>query len=77
MVRMQGKRESSMLASLTKRQKEIILTAVAQGYFEFPRRISLTGLGELLGIRPSTVSEILRSAERRLVARAFGKGAHL
>lgn len=65
------------MASLTRRQKEIILTAMAHGYFEFPRRISLTGLGELFGVRPSTVSEILRSAERRLMASAFGAGAYL
>ncbi|MDG7008258.1 MAG: helix-turn-helix domain-containing protein [Nitrososphaerota archaeon] len=59
-------------ATLTGRQKEIMATAVAQGYFEFPRRISLTGLSELVGIKPSTLSEILRSAERRIMANALG-----
>ena len=59
-------------ATLTGRQKEIMATAVAQGYFEFPRKISLTGMSELVGVKPSTLSEILRSAERRIMANALG-----
>ena len=59
-------------ATLTGRQKEIIATAVAQGYFEFPRKISLTNLSQLVGIKPSTLSEILRSAERRIMENAVG-----
>ena len=59
-------------ATLTGRQKEIIVTAVAQGYFEFPRKISLTNLSQLVGIKPSTLSEILRSAERRIMENAVG-----
>lgn len=59
-------------ATLTGRQKEIIVTAVAQGYFEFPRKISLTNLSKLVGIKPSTLSEILRCAERRIMENAVG-----
>jgi hypothetical protein len=59
--------------TLTGRQKEIMAAAVAQGYFEFPRRISLTGLSQLVGVKPSTLSEILRSAERRIMANALGE----
>ena len=59
-------------ASLTGRQEEILATAVASGYFEFPRRISLTGLSHLVGVRPSTLSEILRSAEKRIMENAVG-----
>jgi predicted DNA binding protein len=58
--------------TLTGRQKEIIATAVAQGYFEFPRKISLTNLSQLVGVKPSTLSEILRSAERRIMENAVG-----
>jgi predicted DNA binding protein len=58
--------------TLTGRQKEIMATAVSSGYFEFPRKISLTGLSELVGVKPSTLSEILRSAERRIMATALG-----
>jgi predicted DNA binding protein len=59
-------------ATLTGRQKEIIATAVANGYFEFPRRISLTNLSQQVGVKPSTLSEILRSAERRIMENAVG-----
>jgi len=59
-------------ATLTGRQKEIIATAVSQGYFQFPRKISLTNLSQLVGVKPSTLSEILRSAERRIMENAVG-----
>jgi hypothetical protein len=55
---------------LTGRQKEIVTTAVAQGFFEFPRKVSLTELSKLVGVKPSTLSEILRNAERRIMANA-------
>ncbi|HZW85659.1 MAG TPA: helix-turn-helix domain-containing protein, partial [Nitrososphaerales archaeon] len=54
-------------ATLTGRQKEILAAAVNHGYFEFPRRISLTELSVMVGVKPSTLSEILRSAERRIM----------
>jgi hypothetical protein len=57
--------------ALTGRQREIMTTAVSHGYFEFPRRINLTDLSELVGVKPSTLSEILRSAERRIMENAF------
>lgn len=57
--------------ALTGRQKEILATAIARGYFEFPRKISLTGLSGLVGVKPSTLSEILRSAERRIMSTAL------
>jgi predicted DNA binding protein len=57
-------------ATLTGRQKEIMATAMAKGYFDFPRKISLTGLSQLVGVKPSTLSEILRSAERRIMQNA-------
>jgi len=57
--------------TLTGRQKEIMATAVSNGYFEFPRRINLTDLSTLVGVKPSTLSEILRGAERRIMDNAF------
>jgi predicted DNA binding protein len=52
---------------LTPRQKEIVAKAISLGYFDFPRRVSLTSLSGTLGIKPSTLSEILRSAERKII----------
>ena len=59
-------------ATLTGRQKEIMATAVAKGFFDFPRKVSLTELSHLVGAKPSTVSEIIRSAERRIMQNAMG-----
>jgi predicted DNA binding protein len=58
--------------TLTGRQREIMETAVSQGFFEFPRKINLTDLSRLVGVKPSTLSEILRSAERRIMENAVG-----
>ena len=58
--------------TLTGRQKEIMRTAVDRGYFEFPRKVSLTELSKLVGVKPSTLSEVLRSAERRIMENALG-----
>ncbi|MDG6996335.1 MAG: helix-turn-helix domain-containing protein [Nitrososphaerota archaeon] len=52
---------------LTPRQKEVLLIAKQLGYFEFPRRVSLTALAEKLSIKPSTLSELLRNAETKIV----------
>ncbi len=51
---------------LTARQKEVFSSAVRRGYFDFPRRTSLTELANELSIKPSTLSEILRKAESKI-----------
>ena len=53
--------------TLTGRQKEILATAIASGYFDFPRRTGLSELSKMVGVKPSTLSEILRSAERKIL----------
>ncbi len=52
---------------LTHRQKEVLVKAATSGYFEFPRKMDLRELSQSLGVRPSTLSEILRSAQRKIV----------
>ena len=52
---------------LTHRQKEVLIKAASSGYFEFPRKMDLRELSHSLGVRPSTLSEILRSAQRKIV----------
>jgi predicted DNA binding protein len=54
---------------LTSRQSEILAKAISLGYFEFPRRFSLTELSKQLGIKPSTLSQVLRSAEEKVMAK--------
>ena len=54
---------------LTDRQRELLLAAVAHGYYDTPRGCSMTDLADSLGIAKSTCSETLHRAEERLVKR--------
>jgi predicted DNA binding protein len=45
--------------TMTPRQKEVIATAFSSGYFDFPRKISLSDLGKLTGMTPSEILDIL------------------
>jgi predicted DNA binding protein len=54
---------------LTSRQSEILAKAISLGYFEFPRRFSLTELSKQVGIKPSTLSQVLRSAEEKVLTK--------
>jgi len=53
---------------LTERQEEIISTAFSLGYFEYPKRIGSSKLASEFGISVSTLSEIMRAAQRRILA---------
>jgi predicted DNA binding protein len=59
------------LAALTDRQREIIRTAHREGYYDQPKGINGSELGELFGISRSTVHEHLRTAERKLMTELF------
>lgn len=56
--------------NLTRVQREIFRQAVAAGYFEVPRKITLTQLAELLSRSKSSVSETLAVVERKLAESA-------
>jgi len=49
--------------TLTQKEKGIIAVAVENGYFDFPRKITLEGLSQLVGVEPETLSTILRNVE--------------
>lgn len=61
----------SSLHGLTSRQERILKTAMELGFYDFPRRISKDELSTKLGIKPSTLNEILRRAESKVVGRYF------
>ncbi|MDZ5810948.1 helix-turn-helix domain-containing protein [Halorubrum sp. AD140] len=52
---------------LTDRQRELLLTAVDLGYYDVPRRATLTEVAEHVGIAKSTCSETLQRVERTMV----------
>jgi predicted DNA binding protein len=53
--------------SLTHRQREVLSSAISSGYFDFPRKLGLTELSRNMGVKPSTLCELLRKAERKLI----------
>ncbi len=59
---------TGVIDTLTARQKEIFERAMALGYFEVPRGVSLTELAERLGISKSTLSEALAIIERKMLS---------
>ena len=52
---------------LTIRQREIFDLAVSKGYYETPRRITLTDLAKVAGISKSTICEIIHLIERHII----------
>jgi DNA-binding CsgD family transcriptional regulator len=57
----------SLLSKLTSRQRQILLTGYALGYYDVPRRISSDELSRHLKLDKSTIVEHLRKAERKLI----------
>jgi len=62
------------LATLTHRQRELLTLAFRLGYYDTPARVSLSRLGDLVGISRAALSKHLRLAERKLLATALGSG---
>lgn len=58
-------------APLTRRQEEILAKAFELGYFEYPKKIRLEQLAGRLGVSKSTVSQVLRKAQTKVVAAYF------
>lgn len=54
-------------AMLTQRQHDALAQALASGYYDVPRTIRLTDLADDMAMSQSSLSELLRRAERRLV----------
>ncbi|WP_236993951.1 helix-turn-helix domain-containing protein [Methanomassiliicoccus luminyensis] len=58
---------------LTQRQEQITRMAYERGYFDFPRKVALRDLAKAFGISTSTLSEILRKGQRRIMTRYFSE----
>ena len=53
---------------LTARQEQILSVAFERGYFEFPKKIGLKELATLTDIKASTLSEILRRGQKKILS---------
>jgi hypothetical protein len=68
-----GRRETPSEDLLTPKQRQTVALAVARGYYEYPRKITLTSLAQELHISKSTLSQTLMRVESILV----GEGARV
>ena len=58
--------------SLTPRQHQIILRALDNGYFDYPRKMDLSALAKEMNVTKSTLVEILRRAEKKALTAFYG-----
>jgi len=52
---------------LTPRQEQVLILSLKSGLFDYPRRIKLSELANMLGIKPSTFAEILRRGIKKVL----------
>lgn len=60
---------------LTPRQRRIVEYAYASGFYEYPRRAALHQLSRSLGVSSSTLGEMLRRAERKIITSYLQKSS--
>lgn len=58
-------------SEITFREEEVLKFAYDKGYFDFPKRIKLEEIAAHFGIAPSTLSEILRRGQKKILEKYF------
>lgn len=58
---------------LTSKQEKIIKIAFEKGYYDYPKGITLRGLSNILKISSSTLNEILRRGEKKIIRDYYSK----
>ena len=62
---------------LTTRQEQILSIAYERGYFDFPKKMGLRELAGETGVRTSTLAEILRRGQRKVLGEYLARRALL
>ncbi|MHC1710167.1 MAG: helix-turn-helix domain-containing protein [Methanomassiliicoccales archaeon] len=57
----------------TKRQRDMVRTALEKGYYDYPCRVTVKQLAEQFQISESTMRETLRRAHRNILMEYFGE----
>jgi hypothetical protein len=64
--------QGAFTESLTQKQLEVIKTALALGFYNTPRDITLDDLSNIFGISKAAVHNRLQAAERKVIQKFFG-----
>ena len=56
---------------MTGYQEDVLMIAYERGYFDSPRKTNLKELSSMFGVSIATMSEILRKAQRKVMAQHF------
>ncbi len=56
---------------LTPKEEEVLRVALKSGYFDVPKGIGIRGLAKKFGVSISTISEILRRGEKKVLLNYF------
>lgn len=58
---------------LTTRQEQILAIAFDRGYFDFPKKIGLKDLADQIGVKTSTLGEILRRGQKKILGQYLAR----
>jgi predicted DNA binding protein len=70
-VKLQKRLEDTDL--LTTRQEQILTIAFEKGYFDFPKKMGLKELAAETGVKTSTLTEILRRGQKKVLGEYLGR----
>ncbi len=65
------KQSADLKDDLTPRQRKVLTAAFEMGFFDVPKRITLKELSERVGVSASSVDEIIKRAENKILCRYF------
>jgi HTH DNA binding domain len=60
-------KQESLLANLTVRQRQVLISAFSLGYYDVPRKVTSDDVSRHLDMDKSTFAEHLRKAERKIM----------